>query len=116
MHLRYCRLLEKGLRCALVCSLLVAQILVEWGCGSQQRLGGWCHDTVGPTLSLSAFSSHRFYMDLFSCPRSLGQQPCKRGPLLLLLFLKFIYFWLHWVVVAARGLSLVVASGGATFR
>ena len=24
----------------------------------------------------------------------------------------FIYFWLHWVLVAARGLSLVVASGG----
>ena len=25
---------------------------------------------------------------------------------------KFIYFWLHWVFVAARGLSLVVVSGG----
>ena len=25
---------------------------------------------------------------------------------------KFIYFWLCWVFVAARGLSLVVASGG----
>ena len=24
----------------------------------------------------------------------------------------FIYFWLHWVFVAARGLSLVVASRG----
>ena len=24
----------------------------------------------------------------------------------------FIYFWLHWVFVAARGLSLVAASGG----
>ena len=24
----------------------------------------------------------------------------------------FIYFWLHWFFVAARGLSLVVASGG----
>ena len=24
----------------------------------------------------------------------------------------FIYFWLHWVFVAAHGLSLVVASGG----
>ena len=28
-----------------------------------------------------------------------------------ILFL-FIYFWLHWVFVAARGLSLVAASGG----
>ena len=28
------------------------------------------------------------------------------------LFLKFIYFWLHWVFVAACGLSLVAASGG----
>ena len=24
----------------------------------------------------------------------------------------FIYFWLHWVFVAARGISLVVVSGG----
>ena len=37
--------------------------------------------------------------------------------LLLYLFLKFylfyfIYFWLHWVFIAARGLSLVVVSGG----
>ena len=28
------------------------------------------------------------------------------------LFILFIYFWLRWVFVAARGLSLVVASGG----
>ena len=27
------------------------------------------------------------------------------------LFILFTYFWLHWVIVAARGLSLVVASG-----
>ena len=27
-------------------------------------------------------------------------------------FILFIYFWLHWVFVAAHGLSLVVASGG----
>ena len=30
--------------------------------------------------------------------------------LLLFVFL-FVYFWLHWVFVSARGLSLVVASG-----
>ena len=24
----------------------------------------------------------------------------------------FIYFWLHWVFLAVRGLSLVAASGG----
>ena len=29
-----------------------------------------------------------------------------------LIFKKFIYFWLCWVFVAVRGLSLVVASGG----
>ena len=28
------------------------------------------------------------------------------------LFILFIYFWLCWVFVAVRGLSLVVASGG----
>ena len=27
-------------------------------------------------------------------------------------FIHFIYFWLHWVFIAARGLSLVAASGG----
>ena len=26
-------------------------------------------------------------------------------------FLIYFYFWLHWVFVAARGLSLAVASG-----
>ena len=36
---------------------------------------------------------------------------------LLIYFYKFIYlfnFWLHWVFVAARGLSLVAASGGCS--
>ena len=28
------------------------------------------------------------------------------------LFILFIYFWLSWVFVAARGLSLVALSGG----
>ena len=32
-----------------------------------------------------------------------------------LCFYKFIYFWLRWVFVAARGLSLVVARGGLLF-
>ena len=41
----------------------------------------------------------------------------KRALIFLVLFLKkkfylFIYFWLHWVFVAARGLSVVVVSGG----
>ena len=27
-------------------------------------------------------------------------------------FFKFIFFWLRWVFVAARGLSLVAVSGG----
>ena len=31
------------------------------------------------------------------------------------LFILFIYFWLRWVFVAARGLSLVVESGGLLF-
>ena len=29
-------------------------------------------------------------------------------------FILFIYFWLHWVFVAAFRLSLVVASGGCS--
>ena len=31
---------------------------------------------------------------------------------LFFIYFLFIYFWLRWVFVAARGLSLVVASGG----
>ena len=27
-------------------------------------------------------------------------------------FILFVYFWLHWVFVAACGLSVVAASGG----
>ena len=30
-------------------------------------------------------------------------------------FNKFIYFWLHWVFFAARGLSQIAASGGLLF-
>ena len=30
----------------------------------------------------------------------------------ILFFLIFIYFWLHWVFVASKGLSLVEVSGG----
>ena len=39
---------------------------------------------------------------------------CGYCPLFLFFFNKFIlfYFWLHWVFVAARGLSLVGVSGG----
>ena len=31
-------------------------------------------------------------------------------------FILFIYFWLHWVFIAACGLSLVAARGEATLR
>ena len=30
---------------------------------------------------------------------------------LVVFFLNLIYFWLHWVLVAVRGISLVVTSG-----
>ena len=32
--------------------------------------------------------------------------------IIIFIFYKFIYFWLRWVFVAARGLSLVAVSGG----
>ena len=41
-----------------------------------------------------------FYLFIYGCVGSL------------LLRMGFIYFWLRWVFVAARGLSLVAASGG----
>ena len=34
------------------------------------------------------------------------------GGLLFFFFFRFIYFWLHWVFIAARGLSLLSASRG----
>ena len=43
-----------------------------------------------------------FFFKLASLPPSL---------FFLNLFILFIYFWLHWVFIAARGLSLVVVSG-----
>ena len=33
----------------------------------------------------------------------------------ILFYLFFIYFWLSWVFVAVRGLSVVVVSGGYSF-
>ena len=41
------------------------------------------------------------------CTRLLPRMTCKRH-----FFKLIIYFWLHWVFVAAHGLSLVAASGG----
>ena len=35
--------------------------------------------------------------------------------LLLLLFLKCICFWLNWILISFRGLSLVAASGATLF-
>ena len=46
-------------------------------------------------------------------------QRISADPNVIFLFLTFIYlfiyFWLRWVFVAARGLSLVAASGGLLF-
>ena len=52
---------------------------------------------VKATLFTPAWDDHKWSLTLFF--------------LLLLLFL-FIYFWLHWVFVVVRGLSLVAVSGG----
>ena len=34
--------------------------------------------------------------------------------LFLITYFNFIYFWLHWVFIAACGLSLAVVSGGCS--
>ena len=41
-----------------------------------------------------------------------GNQDSQLIYLFLKKFILFIYFWLHWVFIAARGLSLVAADGG----
>ena len=91
------------------------------------RRGGKAH--VGPHLGLStrsvlrikttskALSSKRgsWTQELLLMPLKIGKVS---NIIYLFLFLKtnlfiiFIYFWLHWVFVAARGFSLVAASGG----
>ena len=40
------------------------------------------------------------------------QNRLQAGPDYKIIFYLFIYFWLCWVFVSARGLSLVAASGG----
>ena len=50
---------------------------------------------------------------MWDLPRpELGPMSCALAGRFFFFFLKFIYFWLCWVFIAARGLSLVVASGG----
>ena len=39
---------------------------------------------------------------------------CDSGDNLFYFKFLFIYFWLRWILVAVRGLSLVVASGGCS--
>ena len=70
------------------------------------RLGG---STWGLLASAPATHPASFLQDL--CPIKSPSAPVNflGWPLLLLLF---IYFWVPWVFVAARGLSLVAASGG----
>ena len=50
----------------------------------------------------------------YTCDINLKQQLCIGFGSFFFLnkFILFIYFWLHWVFVAARRLSLVVASWG----
>ena len=46
------------------------------------------------------------------CPMHLFHLAVDPFPLVSLNINLFIYFWLRWVFVAARGLSLVAVSGG----
>ena len=55
----------------------------------KRRDGGWVFFFL---ISLLYFLIHQFFYFIF--------------------FIYFIYFWLCWVFAAARGLSLVAASGG----
>ena len=75
-----------------------------WRCWLLKTLMGRHWRTAGPGFNQTCAAMqelHRLALNLAS-------------PLLLFFFLinLFIYFWLRWVFIAARGLSLVVASRG----
>ena len=57
-----------------------------------------------------------FFLDSFPIQvghyRVLSRVPCAIQQVLISQLLVLIYFWLHWVFVAVRGRSLVVASRG----
>ena len=54
----------------------------------------------------------RFFFEVYLLYSFSGFCQEIKRTILFFFFNKFIYFWLHWVFVAARRLSLVVASGG----
>ena len=90
----------------------------------QYLIGVWKSSIIFLDLSVSSFSSVGFcslhfktLLLVHKCLRLLGRlDKCVSifffEDLILLCFFKFIYFWLHWVFVAARGLSSVAVSGG----
>ena len=73
---------------------------------------------IARSHSNSVFNFLRNCQTVFhsSCTILHFHQQCMRAPIvysfLIFKFILFIYFWLHWVFIAARGLSLVGTSGG----
>ena len=58
------------------------------------------------------FHAVDFFVDHFNRLMKFPSSPCLLRFFKIYLFILFIYFWLRWVFVAARGLSLVVVSRG----
>ena len=73
-------------------------------CGSRAQLLRGMWDPPRPGLEPTS--------PALACKLSTTAPPGKPRVVYILKINLFIYFWLCWVFVAARGLSLVVASGG----
>ena len=69
----------------------------------------WCQDQKPSELCKANrnASGHFFFLWLYG----LWESCISQNHFLIIIYL-FIYFWLCWVFVSARGLSLVAASGG----
>ena len=79
-------------------------------------LAGRFSTTVPPGKPSISFYSHSISLLLLSLgqPFKIYEYPLV-GTLFKMIYL-FIYFWLHWVFIAARGLSLVVSWGYSSLR
>ena len=73
-------------------------------------------ESLPPLCLLYLLPSHFQIMNILNKRHNFPKEKFQiTNGLLGTIFFFLIYFWLRWVFIAARGLSLVVASGGLLF-